>query len=330
MDRAAELAALGPAHGPNPRVGAVIVAQNGAIVGEGWHQGAGTAHAEVAAIADAQRRGESTAGATAFVTLEPCAHTGRTGPCTDALTEAGVAEVVYAVADPNPSAAGGASVLQERGIRARLQPHARASSLNERWLIAMARQRPYVIAKWAQTLDGRIAASDGSSFWITGEQARGHAHSVRAVADAVVVGTQTVLVDDPLLSARPGGSESGHQPLRVVMGLRSTPGARVWRDDNAVQIATHDPARVLDELHQREVRTVIVEGGSAVLTAFIRAGLVDELNVYIAPALLGGGTNAVGDLGIDTMSAALRAQRVEMSSWGVDTLIRAFLAPLAN
>lgn len=326
MARAVELAARGPAHGPNPRVGAVLVAPDGSIVGEGWHQGSGTAHAEVAAIADAAARGVDTAGATAYVTLEPCAHAGRTGPCTDALTAAKVARVVYAVADPNPVAAGGARVLGERGIGALLEPHPGAWALNERWLLAVSRGRPYVIAKWAQTLDGRIAASDGSSFWITGEAARDHAHHVRAEADAIVVGTQTVLSDDPLLSARPGGNDAPHQPLRVVMGLRETAGARVWRDDNAFHVMTHDPLEVLEELQARQVRTVIVEGGSAVLTAFVRARVVDELQVYIAPALLGSGTVAIDRLGIESMSEALRAERVEATSLGMDTLVRAVLA----
>jgi diaminohydroxyphosphoribosylaminopyrimidine deaminase/5-amino-6-(5-phosphoribosylamino)uracil reductase len=327
MDRAVALAAKGPAYGPNPRVGAVLVAPDGAIVGEGWHQGAGTPHAEVAAIADAAARGAATAGTTAYVTLEPCAHAGRTGPCTDALTAASVARVVYAVADPNPVAAGGAIVLNERGIDARREPHSGATALNSRWLTAVARGRPYVIAKWAQTLDGRIAARDGSSFWITGEEARDHAHRVRAEADAIIVGTQTVVADDPLLSARPGGVDAPHQPLRVVMGKRDTAGARVWRDDNALHAATHDPAVVLGELQSRQARTVIVEGGAAVLTAFVGAGFVDELNVYIAPALLGDGPIAIGDMGIDAMHDALRAERVEVTSFGVDTLVRATMAP---
>jgi diaminohydroxyphosphoribosylaminopyrimidine deaminase/5-amino-6-(5-phosphoribosylamino)uracil reductase len=330
MERAVGLAAKGPAHGPNPRVGAVLVAPDGSVVGEGWHDGAGTPHAEVAAIANAASRGASTVGTTAFVTLEPCAHSGRTGPCTDALTAAGVAQVVYAVPDPNPVAAGGASVLTERGIGARWEPHSGAVALNERWLVAVARQRPYVIAKWAQTVDGRIAARDGSSFWITGEAAREHAHHVRAEADAIVVGTQTVIADDPLLSARPGGADAAHQPLRVVMGLRETNGARIWRDKNAVHIATHEPATVLDVLHERQARTVIVEGGAGVLTAFLREGLVDELNVYIAPALLGAGITAIGDLGIATMGDALRAERVEVTSLGMDTLVRAHMAPHAS
>lgn len=326
MARAVELAALGPAHGPNPRVGAVITSPTGEVLGEGWHHGVGTAHAEVKAIEDAAHRGNDIRGATAFVTLEPCAHTGRTGPCVDALTEAGIAVVRYGVPDPNPSARGGGQILLSRGIEATVQPSAAAAELNRRWLAAVGRGRPYVIAKWAQTLDGRSAAADGTSFWITGEQARDHAHTIRAHADAMVVGTGTVLADNPLLSARPNGVESAHQPLRVIMGMRDTAGMKVWRDDNAVAAKTHDPHEVLTLLAEREIRTVVVEGGSVVITAFLAAGLVDEIHAYIAPALLGEGTPAIGSLGIGTMSQALRAQRIESVALGADTLIRALVS----
>ncbi|MDN4482021.1 bifunctional diaminohydroxyphosphoribosylaminopyrimidine deaminase/5-amino-6-(5-phosphoribosylamino)uracil reductase RibD [Demequina lignilytica] len=324
LERATALSVNGPAYGPNPRVGCVLVGADGTMLGEGWHRGAGTPHAEPAAIADAAARGHEVAGATAYVTLEPCSHTGRTGPCTDALTRAGVAAVRYAVADPNPEAQGGGAVLLARGIDARHVPYGPAAQVNRRWLGAVEHGRPWVIAKWAQTLDGRTAAADGTSFWITGEEARAHAHGVRAQVDAILVGTGTVRVDDPELSARPPGDAAAHQPLRAVMGLGATPGAKVWRDSHAVQLATHDPHAALTELASREVRTVVVEGGATVTTAFLRAGLVDELHVYVAPALLGAGTAAVGDLGIGTMAGALRAQDVTATALGVDTLVTAF------
>jgi diaminohydroxyphosphoribosylaminopyrimidine deaminase/5-amino-6-(5-phosphoribosylamino)uracil reductase len=324
--RAVELAALGPAHGPNPRVGCVITDAAGATLGEGWHQGAGTPHAEVAALADALSRGRDVSGATAYVTLEPCSHTGRTGPCTGALMDAGIGVVRYAVQDPNPDAAGGGEVLRAHGVDATYVPYAGAEKLNARWLTSLRIGRPYVIAKWASTLDGRTAAVDGTSFWITGEEARAHAHSVRGEVDAIVVGTGTVAADNPSLSARPGGDEEGHQPLRVVMGERDTAGAAVWRDANAVAISTHDPAEVLAELHRREARVVLIEGGATVTTAFLAAGLVDEVHAYIAPAILGAGTNAVADLGIVTMSAALRGQDVSSRQVGADTLVIAHVA----
>ncbi|SEI85588.1 bifunctional diaminohydroxyphosphoribosylaminopyrimidine deaminase/5-amino-6-(5-phosphoribosylamino)uracil reductase RibD [Demequina mangrovi] len=324
LARAVELASLGPSWGPNPRVGCVIVAADGTVLGEGWHRGAGTPHAEPAALADARSRGLDVAGATAYVTLEPCAHTGRTGPCTDALTEARIGAVRYAVADPNPLAAGGGAVLRSRGIDARHEAFGPARAINRRWLGAAETGRPWVIAKWAQTLDGRTAAVDGTSFWVTGEEARAHAHGVRAEVDAILVGTGTVLTDDPSLSARPPHVDDAHQPLRAVMGLRDTFGAKVWRDENALALATRDPHEALGMLAAREVRTVVVEGGGTVTTAFLRAGLVDEVHAYIAPAILGAGTAAVGDLGIGTMGGALRGQDVTATALGVDTLVTAF------
>lgn len=325
LERAATLAARGPAHGPNPRVGAVIVGHDGTVRGEGFHRGAGTAHAEVAALDDAASKGQDARGATAYVTLEPCHHTGRTGPCTRALIDAGVTRVVYAVADPNPVATGGAQALAAAGVEAVHVPHERAAALNQRWLTAVSRARPYVIAKWGQTLDGYLAAADGTSFWVTGEEARAHAHQVRAEVDAILVGTGTVRADDPELSARPSGVAQPHQPLRVVMGMSDTSGARVWRDEHALALRTHDPAEALAALHEREVRTVVVEGGGTVLTAFIAAGLVDEIHAYVAPALLGAGVAAVGDLGIRTMTQALRTQNVTATPLGVDVLVAAQL-----
>lgn len=326
MAQAVSLAALGPKTGPNPRVGCVITAPDGKVLAQGWHRGAGTPHAEAAAIADAVRGGVSLAGAVAYVTLEPCSHTGRTGPCTRALLEAGVATVRYAVADPSGLAGGGGEALRAAGVDARLAPLAQAEDLTREWVLAIKRGRPYVIAKWAQTLDGRIAAVDGTSFWITGEAARDHAHQVRAQVDAMIVGTGTVLADDPELSARPGGHQSGHQPLRVVMGTRDTTGSRVWRDENAWAARTHDVSEVLAELARREVRIVLVEGGATVVSAFFKAGVVDEIHAYIAPAILGSGTSVIADLGITTMQDALRPHPIETVPLGPDTLIRALLA----
>jgi len=321
MDRAVALAELGPARGPNPRVGCVITSADGRVLAEGYHQGAGTAHAEADAIARATAEGVMLVGATAYVTLEPCSHTGRTGPCVDALAAAGVARVIYAVADPNPLARGGGEVLRERGVAATLVPHRAAALLNRRWLVAVERGRPYVIVKWAQSLDGFTAAADGTSFWITGEEAREHAHATRAEVDAIVIGTGTVAKDDPQLSARPGGTDAPHQPLRVVMGLRDTSGAAVWRDDNAIAARSHDPAAVLNHLWSLDVRTVLIEGGATVASAFLTAGLVDEVNAYIAPVLLGDGTRVVASLGISTMAEALRLSEVEHMSLGPDTLV---------
>jgi len=323
MDRATQLAALGPAHGPNPRVGCVIIGADGTVIAEGFHEGAGTAHAEAAALAAAADKGVSVAGATAYVTLEPCNHTGRTGPCATALAGAGIARVVYAVPDPNPTAAGGAGYLTEHGVTVLLAPHDGARELNRKWLVAMARQRPYVIAKWAATLDGRTAAADGTSFWITGEAAREHVHVIRTEVDAIVVGTGTVTADDPELSARPTGVAEPHQPLRIVVGERDTSGAKVWRDANAVQVASRNPSAWLDEAWLHECRVVLVEGGATVTSAFLREGLVDEVHAYIAPVLLGDGPSAVAGLGIRTMADALRGSDVTVTRLGADTLVTA-------
>ena len=327
MARAVELSLLGPEYGPNPRVGCVIVDASGVAIGEGFHRGAGTPHAEVEAIADAAGRGNSIAGATAYVTLEPCRHVGRTGPCVDALTEAGVARVVYAVPDPGEASGGGAEVLKARGIDAELEPSPAAREVNRHFLHAIEAGRPYVILKFACTLDGRTSAADGTSFWITGEQAREHAHGERGRVDAIVVGTGTVVTDDPVLSARPGGIERGHQPLRVVMGTRETSGKRIWRDDNAMQVWTHDPRVVLEALSEREVRSVIVEGGATVSSAFLRSGLVDEVHAYLAPVLLGAGRGVVSGLGIRTIGEALRLEEVRTVSLGPDTLVTGRLQP---
>jgi len=325
MRRAVELAARGPATGANPRVGCVLTDAAGTIIGEGYHRGAGTAHAEVAALDDARARGTQVQGAVAYVTLEPCAHTGRTGPCAVALSEAGVARVHYAVADPGDASAGGAALLSRSGVEVEFTPLDEAVALNRRWLQGVRQGRPYVIAKWAATLDGRTAARDGTSVWITGDQARNHTHHERASVDALVVGTGTVLADNPQLSARPQGVTDPHQPLRVVMGHRTSPQAAVWRDDNALHCDTHDPHAVLAALAAREVRTVMVEGGSTVTSAFVRAGLVDEIHAYIAPMLLGAGPSVISDVGIDTMGSALRSINVTVTPLGVDTLITALL-----
>jgi len=304
MRAALELAARGPLADPNPRVGCVLE-RDGVVVGRGWHAGAGTPHAEVVALADA---GERARGATAYVTLEPCAHHGRTGPCADALAAGGVARVVYAQADPNPVAQGGAALLRARGIEVHGDVlSAEASVLNEVWSFAVRNERPWVTWKFAMTLDGRSAAADGTSQWISNPQSRAEVHELRARVGAVLVGTGTALADDPHLTARSAtGRVTGRQPLRVVVGERELPtGARVL-DDAAptLQLRSHEPDVVLKDLHTRGVRSVLLEGGATLGAAFQRAGLVDEVVAYVAPALLGAGTAVVGDIGVGTLTDA--------------------------
>ena len=294
--------------GPNPRVGCVLLAPDGEIVGEGHHRGAGTEHAEVDALAKA---GDAARGATAVVTLEPCDHSGRTGPCTQALIGAGVARVVYAQTDPNPVAAGGAAVLRAAGLDVEGGLFAaQAMALNETWTFAVAEGRPFVTWKSAATLDGRVAAADGTSRWITSAAARAEVHDLRAEVDAVMVGTGTVVADDPQLTVRDeeGAMADVPQPLRVVVGMRDLPaGARVLDGSTpSLQLRTRDPQEVLRSLHEREVRHVLLEGGPRLAAAFVRAGLVDRVVWYVAPALLGSGPSALGDAGMSGIGDALR------------------------
>jgi diaminohydroxyphosphoribosylaminopyrimidine deaminase/5-amino-6-(5-phosphoribosylamino)uracil reductase len=307
MEAALKAALEGP-RGANPLVGAVVVGDRGQHLVTGFHRGAGTAHAEADAIAQAARNGIDLTGATMVVTLEPCNHCGRTGPCAQAIIDAGIASVVYAVDDPHDPAAGGAATLRAAGVRVRSGLGADAAlDLNRRWFDAVAAQRPFVTLHIAQTLDGRIAAQDGTSQWISSPESLEDNHALRNRIDAILVGTQTVLVDNPRLTARdPNGQVTGKQPLRAVMGLRGIPdGAAVHGEDGQVlHLATRDPQEALDELFAAGVRHVMVEGGSLILSAFLAAGVVDELIVYLAPTLLGSGTLALGDLGITTLGDA--------------------------
>lgn len=324
MRRALELAALGRAVDPNPRVGAVVTDVEGRVVGEGFHRGSGHPHAEIEALAAA---GENAAGGTAFVTLEPCDHKGRTRPCSEALLRAGVVRVVYAQADPNPEAAGGAARLEAAGVAVNgglLADEARR--LNRAWTFAVTRGRPRVVWKFAATLDGRSAAVDGTSQWITGPAARADVHRLRARAGAILVGTGTVLADNPALTVRrPDGTLKELQPLRVVVGRRGIAATARVLDDAAptVQLRERDPAAVLQLLADRGIRQALLEGGPTLAGAFLAAGLVDEVIAYLAPALLGSGRAAVADLGISTMAEILRLQPPEVTPLGPDLRIRA-------
>jgi diaminohydroxyphosphoribosylaminopyrimidine deaminase/5-amino-6-(5-phosphoribosylamino)uracil reductase len=345
MRRAVELSAraLG-ATAPNPVVGCVILDASGAVAGEGWHRKAGGPHAEVHALLAA---GERARGGTALVTLEPCNHTGRTGPCAQALIAAGVARVVYAVADPSPAAAGGGQTLRAAGVDvASGLLGAEAEAVNVAWLTAIRKGRPYVRWKYAATLDGRIAAADGSSRWISSPQSRQDAHRLRAEADAVVVGSGTLLADDPQLAVR--GIDGATQPLRVVVDSRArvAPGARVLDDAAPTLIAVAEDAdtahlpgvdvvrlpagttgldvtALLAELHARGVRSVLLEGGPTLAGAFVAAGAVDEVTGYLAPALLGAGPAALADAGISTVARALRLDVTDVVRLGPDLRVTA-------
>ena len=337
MRRALELAATpGVPLGPNPRVGCVLLDADGTEVAEGFHRGAGTPHAEVAALTALAEAGGSAAGTTAVVTLEPCDHTGRTGPCSRALLEAGVRRVVLAQRDPNPLASGGTETLRAAGVEVvagLMETESRL--LNRAWTFALEQERPFVTWKLAATLDGRVAAADGTSRWITSSAARRDVHRLRGQCDVVLVGTGTVAADDPQLTVRDEVDEPvAHQPLRAVMGERATSSDRRVLDDAAetVLLRTRDPRAALAQLHELGRRHVFLEGGPTLAAAFLRAGLVDEVVAYVAPVLLGSGASAVGDLGISSIDAALRLQLVEATTIrtadrGEDADVRLTLVP---
>ncbi|MGE2834447.1 bifunctional diaminohydroxyphosphoribosylaminopyrimidine deaminase/5-amino-6-(5-phosphoribosylamino)uracil reductase RibD [Mycobacterium sp. SMC-4] len=306
---------------PNPPVGAVILDRDGQIVGVGATAPTGGPHAEVVAL---RRAGERAAGGTAVVTLEPCNHTGRTPPCVEALLAAGVAEVAFAVSDPNPIAAGGAARLAASGVRvtAGVLSTAVAGGPLREWLHKQRTGSPHVTWKFAMSVDGRSAAADGTSQWITSEAARADVHRRRAAADAIVVGTGTVLTDDPTLTARlPDGALADHQPLRVVVGTREiSPDARALNEDShTMVIRTRDPHEVMRALSDRT--DVMLEGGPTLAGAFVRAGLVNRILAYVAPILLGGPVTAVDDVGVRSITGAHRWRFDAVEPLGPDMLL---------
>jgi diaminohydroxyphosphoribosylaminopyrimidine deaminase/5-amino-6-(5-phosphoribosylamino)uracil reductase len=354
MRRALELAERGRGlTSPNPLVGAVVV-QGGRVVGEGAHLRAGGAHAEVEALAAA---GAAARGATLYVTLEPCNHHGRTPPCAPAVVAAGVARVVAAIADPNPAVAGGGrALLRAAGITVQTGLLAEeAERQNRAWLTAVREGRPHVTLKAAATLDGRLADVHGTSQWITGEAARARAHQMRAESDAIVVGITTALRDDPALTVRLPAPWP-REPYRVVLdtGARLGPEARLIHaatparaliavGDRApaerlaalrtagatvvscpVRQGRVDPAALLADLFEREVRTVLVEGGAETHAAFVDAGLVDRVALFVAPLLLGGraAPGVVGGAGRE-LKSALRLGPLQVSALGDDLLLEA-------
>lgn len=324
LDRAARLALLGLGRvEPNPMVGCVI-ARGEAVIGVGAHRRFGDAHAERRAIDDADARGHDTRGATAYVTLEPCAHTGKQPPCTDALIAAGIAEVVYATADPDRLARGGASALEQAGVRVRqsnASPLAVAVSAPFRQRIEQG--RPWVIAKWAQTLDGRIATRAGDSQWISNATSRRRVHALRGRVDAILTGMGTVMADDPALTVRHGNPRK--RPIRVVLdadldipldrqlvrtaretptiiccesklataGISETKRAELAKAGCRILGCPAGPGGLdlqatLEQLHERAgICTVMVEGGAGLLGSMFEADVVDTAIAYIAPLLLG-------------------------------------------
>jgi diaminohydroxyphosphoribosylaminopyrimidine deaminase/5-amino-6-(5-phosphoribosylamino)uracil reductase len=325
--------------GTNPVVGAVVLDRTGTVVGEGAHVGGpGNPHAEILALAAA---GSRAAGGTVVSSLEPCNHQGRTGPCAQALIDAGVARAVYAVGDPNPAAAGGALTLRSAGIDVESGLMAEAAERgNEAWLLSVRLARPFVTWKYAASLDGRSAAVDGTSRWITSAESRADVHRLRGQADAVVAGLGTVLADDPSLTARPAENVA-RQPLRVVIDTdgRTPMDARVlgpgclvvvgegtaaaWPGTEVLAVPRDSTGRVdlaaaLKALDARELRHLFLEGGPTLAGGFLAAGLVDRVVAYVAPILLGAGRAALFQPAVTTLAQAHRFRFDDIEIIGPD------------
>ena len=354
MKRALELAEKGRGcTSPNPMVGAVIL-RDGLIVGEGYHARAGLPHAEVNAITQA---GDQAQGATMYVSLEPCSHTGRTPPCTMAIIEAGIRRVVCAVMDPNPKVSGGGShALRQAGIEVDVGLMAEeAKRLNEVYFQYVTTGLPFVTVKIAQTIDGKIAAPDGNSRWISGEASRRFVHRLRSHNDAVLVGVNTVIADNPELTVR---AVEGRNPNRIVLD----PSLRIPFQSNLVkghaegrtivaaseringskvaqlqakgvetwEIPVNNDHRMdlgalLKKIGEEGMTSLLVEGGATVFTTFLQSHAVHKLHVFIAPMALGSGRSSIGDLGIQSLQQALRLQEVEMRQMNGDVLITGYL-----
>lgn len=332
---------------PNPAVGCVI-ARDGAVVGKGKTHPPGGMHAEAAALADA---GDSARGAALYTTLEPCNHYGRTPPCADAIIAAGVAETHIAALDPNPNViGGGAAKLQAAGINVHIGDGATAGRrLIEGFAKHSATGLPFVTAKFAMSLDGKIAARSGDSKWISGAESRGFAHALRAQSDAVIVGINTALADDPQLTARDAqGNALARQPLRVILDSRarlpaharmlSAPGNTLIATANAAPLRMPDGVDTLilpsadggvdlralmAALGERDVVNALVEGGGGVLGALFDLNLVDKVVAFVAPVIIGGkdAVSPVAGEGAAQMTDALRLRDVEMRRFGADVAI---------
>jgi diaminohydroxyphosphoribosylaminopyrimidine deaminase/5-amino-6-(5-phosphoribosylamino)uracil reductase len=311
FERALELAerGRGTTH-PNPVVGAVVVAGD-EVVGEGWHERAGSPHAELVALEAASER---TRGATLYVTLEPCAHYGRTPPCVDAIVAAGIARVVVGAPDPNPRTDGqGFARLRQSGVDVELldgEPARRARRQNEAWRTWIAAGRPFVTYKAAATLDGRVMVPE--SRWVTGEESRRRVHELRAASDAVAVGMGTVRADAPRLDAR--DVDAGRQPRRLAFGTGPLP------EGSELELVSGPLDEALKRLAAEGVQSLLLEGGPTLASSFLREGLVDKLLLFVAPTLAGSGRRWVDELGASLPLAGLEAERV-----GDDLLLTGYI-----
>ena len=307
LDRALELAAAvaGIAY-PNPTVGAVVVA-DGELVGEGVTEPYGGRHGEIVALAQA---GDRARGATLYVTMEPCAHHGRTPPCVDAIVEAGIARVVVGCLDPNPEAAGGLAQLRKAGVEAELDDRFEARQQNEAWRRWKAAARPFVTYKVAVTLDGRVTVP--GTRWVTGEESRRLVHELRAASDAVAVGMGTVRTDGPRLDAR--DVPVVRQPRRLAFGRGPLPA------DSDLELRPGPLAEELEALAADGVQSILLEGGPTLATSFLEADLIDKLLVFVAPTLAGAGRRFLDELPVSMPLSHLSARPI-----GEDVLIEAYV-----
>ncbi len=357
MNLALELAARGRGTtSPNPMVGAVIV-KDGKIIGRGYHRAAGSAHAEVVAIDDA---GDTARGATLYVTLEPCNHTGRTPPCTEKILAAGIRRVVVAMADPNPDVNGGGSrYLSEKGIVVTSGIcEKKARLLNEVFIKYITTRRPFVTLKWAATLDGQIATRTGDSRWVTGARARAFVHGLRHASDAILVGINTVRQDNPSLTTRLE-NESGKDPVRIVLDTNLSISATAKLLNQASEAKTYiitgpaipekkrdqierlgarviqtplkkggiDIELLMNRLGEMTVTSLLIEGGGKIIASALAAGIVDKVNLFYAPKILGGndGVPVCRGKGPEKMNDSIRVKDVRLHQFGEDIMLEGYL-----
>jgi diaminohydroxyphosphoribosylaminopyrimidine deaminase/5-amino-6-(5-phosphoribosylamino)uracil reductase len=299
---------------PNPNVSAAVYAADGTLIADGFHnRKMSIDHAEVVAL---KKAGSAARGATMVVSLEPCAHTGTTPPCVQAIIDAGIAKVVYAVADPNPVAAGGAQKLSDAGIVVEHRESAKLEFVQRAWLHKERTGRPLMIWKVATTLDSKVAASDGTSQWITGPESREDVQELRAQSDAILIGTNTALVDNPHLIPR------GHdaRPVRIICGEQEVPATNKVFDNEArtVLVKSKSIPELIKVLSDEGFNQVLVEAGPTLGSALMASGKIDELIVYQAPKMLGAGKEFVSHLGISTLNDHLKLELIDVQPFGSD------------
>jgi diaminohydroxyphosphoribosylaminopyrimidine deaminase/5-amino-6-(5-phosphoribosylamino)uracil reductase len=299
---------------PNPNVSAAIYSPDGALVADGFHnRKVSIDHAEVVAL---KKAGAAAHGATMVVSLEPCAHTGTTPPCTQAIIDAGIAKVIYTVVDPNPIASGGAQLLRAAGIDVEYRESAHLAYVQRAWLHKEVTGRPLMIWKVATTVDGKVAASDGTSQWITGPESREDVQNLRSQSDAILIGTNTAIVDNPHLIPR------GHtaRPVRVISGEQEVPATNKVFDSEArtISVKSKSIPELIKVLSDEGFNQVLVEAGPTLGSALMASGNIDEIIIYQAPKMLGAGKEFVGRLGISTLEDHLKLELISVRQLGSD------------